>query len=125
MIVFTVAYWNGSFGDDYELWHFFGTIIFDTLSTLIKLYPAAVVDQGLNDLVQSPGDQCLVDSSCSIIPYVRINFYQHFSSRRLDMGFYILGIKITIGKAIAVFVFSGTATVAIFRLFITLGSTFL
>lgn len=125
MIVFTMAYWNGSFGDHYKLWQFFGTIIFDTLSILIKLYPAAVVDQALNDLVQTSGDQCLVDRSCSIIPYARINLYQHFSSRRQDMGFYILGIKITIRKAIAVFVFCGTVTVAFFRLFITSGNTFM
>ena len=41
---------------NYPLWQYTGTISFDTLSILIKLYPATVVCQALHDTVVSAGD---------------------------------------------------------------------
>ena len=116
IFVFTYAYWHGSFGEHYPIWQYAGTITYDTLSILIKLYPAALVSQALHNTVISAGDHCYPDDFPDVIPYHRFNFFQHLFLREQDMGFRILGVKITLKLTVAIFVTVATATLTFIRL---------
>ena len=58
LFIFTVVYWTHDFGDDYGTWHYIGGIAFDILSMLANLFPAAMVEQALHNIVFYAGEHC-------------------------------------------------------------------
>ena len=118
IFVFSFAFFKNQFVDGYPIWDFLGAVLFDLISILIKLYPAAVVCQSLHRTVNTAGDMCLVGSSKKV-PYARFEFYQHLWYREQDMGFRILGVKITVRVMIAVFISCGTVFTGFLRLLVS------
>ena len=118
IFVFSFAFFTKQFGDGYPIYEFCGTVLYDLISILIKLYPAAVVCQSLHRTVNTAGDMCLVGSSKKV-PYARFEFYQHLWYREQDMGFRILGVKITVRVMIAVFISCGTVFTGFLRLLVS------
>ena len=118
IFVFTLAFFTNQFLNGYPIWNFLGAILFDLISILIKLYPAAVVCQSLRQLVSAAGDMCVIGSSKKV-PYDRIKFYQHLWYREQDMGFCILGVKITIKIMVGVFITCGTIMTGFLRLILS------
>lgn len=114
MCAFSVAYWSHVYGRDYPIWQYAGGMLFDLLSILIKLYPAAVLCQALHDTMVSAGGLCL-SGSLRNIPYDRINFYQFLYLRDQDIGFRILGVKITSKLTVGIFVTIATAAATFLR----------
>ena len=121
IFVFSCAYWTESFGTNYPIYNFIGTIFFDTFSISIKLYPAAIVCKAVHELVVSAGIKCM-SSSMTHIPNERFSFYRHIFFREQDMGFLILGIKITMRLTVGIFV--SLATVSVTFIKFLLPSTF-
>jgi len=118
MFVFSLAYFTKEFGPHYPIFDFCGTIIYDLISILIKLYPAAVVCQAVHKTVRAAGDLCVLGPSKKI-PYARFEFYQHLCYREQDMGLRILGVKITQQLMVGTFVTIGTALMGFFRLIVS------
>ena len=118
IFVFSFAFFTNQFVSGYPIWEFCGTVVYDLISILIKLYPAAVVCQSLHQLVNAAGDMCVIGSSKKV-PYDRIKFYQHLWYREQDMGFCILGVKITIKIMVGVFITCGTIMTGFLRLILS------
>ncbi|XP_047130445.1 uncharacterized protein LOC124810153 isoform X1 [Hydra vulgaris] len=114
IFVFSYAYWTDSFGKNYPIYNFVGTIFFDTISIAIKLYPAALVCKAVHEIVISVGIECL--SNCtSHIPNERFSFYRHLFFIEQDMGFLILGVKITMRLTVGIFVSLATASITFIK----------
>lgn len=114
LLIFTVAYWKHEFGDDYVIWHYIGGVAFDTLSILVKLYPAATVGQALHNVVVYAGEHCHPKEQLNHLPKERFIFYRYVALREESLGLHVLGVKIT-----------SKLTVGFVMTFITAGLTFL
>lgn len=103
-IVFSIAYWDHDFGDDYSLLQYVGGMTFDLASIAIKLYPAAVVSAALHYVTRRAGNECYPHYYNVKLPAERFQFYQHLSLREQSAGLRILGVKITVRIAVGIFV---------------------
>ena len=114
LFLFSFAYWSNDFGD-YPIWQYIGGVVFDLSSILMKLYPAAVVSQALHDVVAVTGSHCYPDINTGLIPKERFAFYQFIYLREQDLGFSILGVKVTSKVTVGIFVTIATATLTFLK----------
>ena len=101
LFIFTLAYWNYDFGDDYPIWHYVGGVAFDILSILLKLYPAATVAQALHNVVIRAGEHCYSNNKICNLPKERFIFYRYVFLREENLGLHVLGVKITSKVAVS------------------------
>jgi len=102
-IMFSVAYWKDD-TKEFPLWQYAVGISFDFVGIMFKLYPAAVVNQTLHEIVRVSGEHCYPDIDIGETPKQRFIFYQFLFMREQDLGMQILGVKITSKLTVGVFV---------------------
>ena len=102
LIVFSFAYFNSAFGNDYPLWQYVGTVLFDLLSLIFKLYPPALVAAAVHRLVLQGAKRChtFVTPTSTELPLQEMQLFQYMASCEADMGLKILGIRITLELAL-------------------------
>ena len=111
LIVFSFAYFNGTFGKHYPIWQYIGTVIYDLVSISVKLYPPAVVAAAARRMVMQACKRCQaqVTSTSTDLPTEDMQVFQYLSWCEKDMGLKILGIRITVELATKIFVTIVTA----------------
>lgn len=112
--MFALAYFKNEFEIHFTGWLFMVGILFDVISILMKLYPAGVVSQSLHNIVLIAGENCNLHLDGKELPKERLTFYQFVLMREEDMGFYILGVKITSKFAVGLFTTITTAGLTFF-----------
>ncbi|XP_068678666.1 uncharacterized protein [Montipora foliosa] len=105
MIIFSFAYFNSAFGQDYPLWQFMGTVIYDLISIIVKLYPPAVVAAASHRIVVQACKRCQarITPTSTDLPSEDMQVFQYMSWCEKDMGLKILGIPITVELAMKIF----------------------
>ena len=105
VIIFSFAYFNSAFGQDYPLWQFIGTIIYDLISIIVKLYPPAVVAAASHRIVVQACKRCQarITPTSTDLPSEDMLVFQYMSWCEKDMGLKILGIPITVELAMKIF----------------------
>ena len=111
VVIFSVAYWKNDY-TEFPLWQYIIGIAFDFLSVLFRLYPAAVVNQSLHDIVRVSGEHCYPDIDQGETPKQRFIFYQFLYLREQDLGMQVLGLKITSKLTVGIFVTIATVALA-------------
>ena len=106
LIVFSFAYFNGAFGKHYPIWQYIGTVIYDLVSIIVKLYPPAVVAAAAHRMVMQACKRCQaqVTPTSTDLPTEDMQVFQYLSWCEKDMGLKILGIRITVELAMKIFV---------------------
>ncbi|XP_067032309.1 uncharacterized protein [Acropora muricata] len=101
MIVFSFAYFSSSFDSSYPLWQYAGGIGFDLVSVIVKLYPPACVAASVHCIVMqaSKRSQLGLTLSSTRLPHEEMQLFQFIACCEKDMGFKILGIRITVELA--------------------------
>lgn len=114
LIIFSFAYFNSAFGKDYPIWQYAGTVIYDLISVIVKLYPPAIVAAASHRIVTKACKRCQLQVTAMSIqlPSEDILVFQCLSWCEKDMGLKILGIRITVELAMKIFVTIVTAAVS-------------
>lgn len=114
LIVFSFAYFNSSFGSDYPLWQYGGTALFDLTSLVFKLYPPALVAAAVHRIVVQASKRCEMKMTPlnTGLPQEDLQLFQYMALCEQDMGFKILGIRITVELAMKVLMTIVTAVVS-------------
>ena len=58
LIIFSFAYFSAAFGNDYTKWQYVGTVLFDLISVIFKLYPPALVAAASHRIVVKASKRC-------------------------------------------------------------------
>ena len=114
LIIFSFAYFSSAFGTDYPIWQYIGTVLFDLISIIFKLYPPAIVAAASHRLVVQAYKRCqppLVPST-NDLPFEDMQLFQYMAWRESDMGLKILGIRITVELAMKILMTIGTAAIS-------------
>ena len=96
LLVFSFAYFNSAFGSDYPIWQYVGTVLFDLLSIIFKLYPPALVAAASHRIVVEASKGCGRSLHSADLPTEDIQLFQYMALCEPDMGLKILGIRITV-----------------------------
>ena len=96
LLVFSFAYFNSAFGSDYPIWQYVGTVLFDLLSIIFKLYPPALVAAASHRIVVEASKGCRRSLHSADLPTEDIQLFQYMALCEPDMGLKILGIRITV-----------------------------
>ena len=114
LIVFSFAYFNSAFGKNYPIWQYAGTVIYDLISIIVKLYPPAIVAAASHRTVAQAAKRCQlqVTSTSTGLPLEDMKLFQCLAWCEKDMGLKILGIRITVERAMKIFVTIVTAAVS-------------
>ena len=112
VIVFSCAYWHDDFGPSYPVYQYLGTLTFDMLSILIKVFPASKVAKEAQQVTCQIAMQCSPGDGNHEFPKGRLDYFHYAAICNQDLGFRILGIHITVNIAFAVIVTVVTATVS-------------
>lgn len=102
LIIYSIAYWNLAF-IKYDIWQYVAGVIFDVISILLTLYPAAIVNQELHEAVITAGSFCSPDGNRDSPSEERSLFYHYLFLREQDLGMNILGVKITPKVTVSIF----------------------
>ncbi|PFX29266.1 hypothetical protein AWC38_SpisGene5972 [Stylophora pistillata] len=115
LIVFSFAYFNSAFGSDYPIWQYFGTVLYDLLSIIFKLYPPALVAAASHRIVVEASKRCKRSPHTTDLPTEDILLFQYMALCESDMGLKILGIRITVEltmKALMTIITAGVSFIA-------------
>ncbi|XP_078342092.1 uncharacterized protein LOC144627940 [Oculina patagonica] len=98
LIVFSFAYFSSAFGNDYPIWQYVGTVLFDLISIIFKLYPPAIVAAASHRMVIQASKRCQLHLTplATELPHEDMQLFQYMAWRESDMGLKILGIRITV-----------------------------
>ena len=114
LIIFSFAYFNSAFGKEYPIWQYVGTVIYDLISIIVKLYPPAIVAAASHSIVVQAGKRCQlkVTPVTMHLPSEEMQVFQCMSWCEKDMGLKILEIRITVQLAMKIFTTIVTAAVS-------------
>ena len=112
LIIFSFAYFNSDFGSDYPIWQYIGTVIYDLISIIVKLYPPAIVAAASHRIVVQAAKRCHMTTTSTHLPLEDMQLYQCIAWSEKDMGLKILGIRITVELAMKIFMTIITAAVS-------------
>ena len=112
LIIFSFAYFNSAFGSEYPIWQYVGTVIYDLISIILKLYPPAIVAAASHRIVVQAFKRCHVTPMSMHLPLEDMQLFQCIAWCEKDMGLKILGIRITVELAMKIFVTIVTAAVS-------------
>lgn len=114
IIIFSFAYFNSSFGSTYELWQYVGGVLFDLISIIVKLYPPAIVAAAAHRIVLQAARryQLQVTPLSTELPLEDMQLFQYIALCESDMGLKILGLRITVERAMKIFMTIVTAAVS-------------
>ena len=114
LIIFSFAYFNSAFGKEYPIWQYGGTVIYDLISIVVKLYPPAIVAAASHRIVVQASKRCQLHLTpiSTHLPVEDMQLFQCISWCEKDMGLKILGIRITVEIAMKIFMTIITAAVS-------------
>ena len=114
LIVFSFAYFTSAFGRGYPLWQYVGTVLFDLLSLIFKLYPPAMVAAASRRIVVQASKRCQLQVTplTTDLPLEDMQLFQFMVSCEPEMGLKILGIRITVELSIKILMTIVTAAVS-------------
>ena len=112
LLVFSFAYFNSAFGSDYPIWQYVGTVLFDLLSIIFKLYPPALVAAASHRIVVEASKGCRRSAHLADLPTEDIQLFQYMALCEPDMGLKILGIRITVELTVKILMTIVTAGVS-------------
>ena len=114
LIVFSFAYFNSSFGDEYQLWQYVGGVLFDLISIIVKLYPPAIVAAAVHRTVVQASRRCQLNVTPLItnLPIEDMQLFQYIALCESDMGLKILGIRITVELSMKILMTIVTAAIS-------------
>jgi len=114
LIIFSFAYFSSAFGKDYPMWQYIGTVLFDLISIIFKLYPPAIVAAASHRLVAQASKRCQSQLTpfTTELPIEDMQLFQYMAWRESDMGLKILGIRITVELAIKILMTISTAAIS-------------
>ena len=114
LIIFSFAYFNSAFGKEYPIWQYIGTVIYDLISIIVKLYPPAIVAAASHSIVVQAAkrSQLKVPLMTMHLPSEDMQVFQCISWCEKDMGLKILEIRITVQLAMKIFTTIVTAAVS-------------
>ena len=114
LIIFSFAYFSSAFGKDYPIWQYIGTVLFDLISIIFKLYPPAIVAAASHRLVIEASKRChsQLTPFTTELPVEDMQLFQYMAWRESDMGLKILGIRITVELAMKILVTISTAAIS-------------
>lgn len=114
LLVFSFAYFNSAFGSDYPIWQYAGTVLFDLLSIIFKLYPPALVAAASHRIVVEVSKRCErspLSPPSEDLPTEDIQLSLYVAQCEPDMGLKILGIRITVELTVKILMTIVTAVV--------------
>ena len=116
IIIFSCAYWHGEFGPSYQVYQYLGTLTFDMSSILIKVFPAGKVAKEAQQVTWKIAKQCTPDPRPDHenhgLSKQRLEYFHYAAICNQDLGFRILGVRITVNIALAIIVTVVTATIS-------------
>ena len=112
LLVFSFAYFNSAFGSDYPIWQYVGTVLFDLLSIIFKLYPPALVAAASHRIVVEASKGCRRSLHSADLPTEDIQLFQYMALSEPNMGLKILGIRITVELTVKILMTIVTAGVS-------------
>ena len=114
LIIFSFAYFSSAFGKNYPIWQYIGTVLFDLISIIFKLYPPAIVAAASHRLVIQASKRCQYQLTpfTTELPFEDMQLFQYMALRESDMGLKILGIRITVELAMKILMTIGTAAIS-------------
>ncbi|XP_078358725.1 uncharacterized protein LOC144643383 [Oculina patagonica] len=121
LIVFSFAYFSSDFGSDYPKWQYVGTVLFDLISIIFKLYPPAIVAAASHRMVKQASKRCRLHWTplATELPLEDMQLFQYIAWREADMGLKIFGIRITVELAMKILMTIGTAAITFVAFFMT------
>ncbi|XP_078342096.1 uncharacterized protein LOC144627945 [Oculina patagonica] len=111
LIVFSFAYFSSAFGKDYPTWQYVGTVLFDLISNIFKLYPPAIVAAASHRIVIQASKRCQ-GYLATELPVEDMQLFQYMAWRESDMGLKIFGIRITVELAMKILMTISTAVIS-------------
>ena len=106
--VYTISYFKGDYKNTsgvfkYPTICFIFSVFFDLVSIFIKLLPAAKVSSALHDLTLCVGDLC-ANTEKGFFDERLFLLHQLMHISEQDMGYKILGVKITVPLTVSLFI---------------------
>ena len=114
LIVFSFAYFSSAFGSGYPIWQYIGTLMFDLVSIIFKLYPPAIVAAAVHRIVVQASKRCQLNVTplTTDLPIEDMQLFQYIALCESDMGLKILGIRITVELSLKILMTIITATIS-------------
>ena len=114
LIIFSFAYFSSAFGNNYPKWQYVGTVLFDLISVIFKLYPPALVAAASHRIVVQASKRCQLHLTplATELPLEDMQLFQYMASCESDMGLKILGIRITVELAMKISMTISTAVIS-------------
>ena len=117
--VYTISYFQGDYKSTsgvfkYPTISFIFCVLFDVVSILIKLLPAAKVSSALHDITLCVGDLCM-NTGRGLIDERLFLLHQLIHISEQDMGYKILGVKITVRLTVSLLIGFITVLATLFK----------